>query len=764
MDASTSAANRNARTLNLKAQALRLAQQGYRVLTIHKGQRVASQKLWPATATTDATKIKAAWSRQPRANIGVLTGHGLVVIDVDVKNGKNGLHALSELRTQYRLPKTRTVRTPSGGYHLYYRYDADRYDLRCATEWVPGIDIRANGGYVVAPGSRIREYPNPYRLIWDVPTQFLPEELQIVLDKPATVSKFGDIPEHIRATTAEDTRYVNALPESTHDYHHLPERIPLGSRDATLFSYACSWRERDLPYSYARVLVRAIHGAMEQSERDPYTLEQCLSKLQQVYERYEPSKLELERAQSVQPEVVHDVLQSQREATKVTTISAALDRFIYCFANNLVIDLRKHPSYAAIKMESFKNGYSNILLKTSKRKNAKVIELPKLWIAHANRQSVDDINYKPNGPAFFEEEDTAFYNLWAPSALQRQLQSMDAQTRSTVSTDKLDIFWRHLDLIFGQDVQEREAFWRWLAYAIRYPERRVSYGSLIISEPGLGKSWFYKFLQRMVGPHNINTIGLSELRSDFNDWLFGCSMIVVHELMTGDRQSLMANILSPITEDRVMINPKNKDRRMRNIYGSVLAFSNHANAAAIAAKDRRFFVYHSAARHESVEYYRRLFAWLDTEGPLQLLNYIQQMDLSDFNPGEAPMQTAAKARMIYANMSLVEQMIADAIEDCAGPFVADIVDVTTVTRYLEGQMDLDRKEQRHIQIVLSNLHMPLPQDRYRLPGDTKRTQYRLKVVRNGERWVTAPCADIVKEFQKALNAVGVSPSLSVVHA
>ena len=83
----------------------------------------------------------------PEANYGIACGaSGLVVLDFDKKNG--GLESLSTLEDG--LPSSFRVRTPGGGYHVYYVGMAkNRAGI------LPGFDVRSEGGYVVGPGSTI---------------------------------------------------------------------------------------------------------------------------------------------------------------------------------------------------------------------------------------------------------------------------------------------------------------------------------------------------------------------------------------------------------------------------------------------------------------------------------------------------------------------------------------------------------------------------------------------------------------------------------
>lgn len=103
-------------------------------------------------ASTDLGKIEEWWGQNPSSNIGIATGQlaGFFVLDID---GPEGQRTLSELQGLYgALPSTVTAAT-GNGMHYYFRYPEG--DFRNSTGKIgAGIDIRATGGYVVAPPSR----------------------------------------------------------------------------------------------------------------------------------------------------------------------------------------------------------------------------------------------------------------------------------------------------------------------------------------------------------------------------------------------------------------------------------------------------------------------------------------------------------------------------------------------------------------------------------------------------------------------------------
>ena len=103
-------------------------------------------------ATTDPDIIRKWWERWPDANIGIRTGQisGVVVLDIDPKNG--GLESWSELQDIHTRVDTLICHTGGGGKHLYFKAP-DELLKSTGSQIAPGIDTRAEGGYVIAPPS-----------------------------------------------------------------------------------------------------------------------------------------------------------------------------------------------------------------------------------------------------------------------------------------------------------------------------------------------------------------------------------------------------------------------------------------------------------------------------------------------------------------------------------------------------------------------------------------------------------------------------------
>lgn len=196
------------------------------------------KKPWGGLPWSEMSRPRSEWGdRWPKdeVNLGIDCGRsGLVVIDEDEPGAVEA--ALGD------LPPTYTVRTGKGR-HLYFR--ANGRPVRNHTRFWRGVDVRADGGYVVGPGS-IHPSGDPYEVVEDIEVAVLPAAVERALCGDEEVEI--DLSDH-RAPFA------------------LPEVIETGSRNDTLFRYACSLVARGLRDTERLDLLRLAYQRCE----EPYT-------------------------------------------------------------------------------------------------------------------------------------------------------------------------------------------------------------------------------------------------------------------------------------------------------------------------------------------------------------------------------------------------------------------------------------------------------------------------------------------------------------
>jgi hypothetical protein len=244
--------------------ALSLAARGFRVFPLIPGTKRPAIERWQELATRDPEIIKRAWGERA-FNIGVLCGGGLLVLDVDVKDGKPGLASLEALGIDQ---DTYTVETPSGGLHVYYQGpDVPNSAGRIA----PGLDIRSAGGYVVGVGSVCEG--QPYRLV---------RNGKIRTASAAFVARCGDKTQDRKAGVRDD------LPSGAPPVELDDEAAVLRGRDwlrdtAPLFgSYAVAARLKDFGVSEDTALQLMLDHWNDRRPK-PHTMDTLAGKVQHAY-------------------------------------------------------------------------------------------------------------------------------------------------------------------------------------------------------------------------------------------------------------------------------------------------------------------------------------------------------------------------------------------------------------------------------------------------------------------------------------------------
>jgi Bifunctional DNA primase/polymerase, N-terminal/Primase C terminal 1 (PriCT-1) len=145
--------------------ALRLASKGLAVFPCLPGAKQPATPHGLNDASFDTDVIRQWWERDPNYNIAIATGaiSDVFVVDID------GLDAEAELRRleakHGALPSTVEVITARGR-HVYFKVPAEPI-RNSAGRIAPGIDVRGDGGYVLAPPSL---HPTGRRYCWSVDT------------------------------------------------------------------------------------------------------------------------------------------------------------------------------------------------------------------------------------------------------------------------------------------------------------------------------------------------------------------------------------------------------------------------------------------------------------------------------------------------------------------------------------------------------------------------------------------------------------------
>lgn len=263
--------------------ALAYAARGWSVIPLRPRDKRPLLDSWSPYQQQRATadQLQAWWTQWPDANVGLVAGaiSGLVILDVDGPEGTKSLLTLTRV-----CPKT-CVSSTGKGKHLLFRHPGG--SVRNFARKLPGLDLRGDGGYIVAPPS-IHPNGKTYKWIMEHDIAEVPDWLLGIIS--------GD-KQPQQKTGRVDPEWVFA-------------GIPEGQRDNELYKYACYLRAKALSRPEAEKLI--LEAA--KSCRPPFEPDDAITKLNSAWKH--PEGTERDQAQNRAREIVD----------KIETIESAFDQ------------------------------------------------------------------------------------------------------------------------------------------------------------------------------------------------------------------------------------------------------------------------------------------------------------------------------------------------------------------------------------------------------------------------------------------------------
>jgi hypothetical protein len=213
------------------AGALAWLDRGFAVFPIKPRSKVPLASLVPhgfLDASRDHTVVCDWWGRAPKANIGIATGGGHLVLDLD---DADAVSWFSNACGRHGAPKTLTTRT-SRGFHVFF---SCAVEVPCSIgRLAPGVDVRGDGGCVTAAPS-IHPSGAVYTIARDLPIASAPAWL-VDLAMP----EIRPVPAPMPASTwrCEDDK-LRAIPGIL----SLVANARQGERNRITFWAACRFNE-----------------------------------------------------------------------------------------------------------------------------------------------------------------------------------------------------------------------------------------------------------------------------------------------------------------------------------------------------------------------------------------------------------------------------------------------------------------------------------------------------------------------------------------
>lgn len=593
-------------------------------------------------ATRDEQRIKDWFglnALEPR-NLGIVTGEisGMTVIDVDIADGKGGAESWHEATKDHGEPQTLMAQTGSGGMHVFFKYNSA---LKTASNVLgKGVDVRNNGGYIVAAPSRHRSGGSYSWLNWG--------------------EKLADLPEHL--SHRKETRGRKPKSESSSTKYTIEqvrgmlEVVPADDRDL--------WRN-----------VGIILG--RQFNRTDAAWE--------VYQDWanKAGSKKGRNHDAIMTEAFYELSQQDSESnlTIGTIVKAAQEngwapgqdllpseRLIFDAPGNVYIDEQTGSTLLASVVDSLyaPKNIDGKIVKPSEWAKKKRFVLSKTSNPAYAPGRIQGIGCRDGGETF-SDPNGAMLNTYSRPTIELG------------DASKASPFVQHAIRIFNKP-GDADQFLDYMAHRVQKPWEKPRFALLIAGGQGVGKDTAVEFCCPAIGSWNVANIEPSAFDSQFNEYA-AATLVRINETSNLHEMSRWAfnertKVLIAGSPDNATINPKYGQKYSVRMYCGVILTTNHLTSGIyIPADDRRYDVIESATLEEmgltdSDErraYFERLWGWFyEQNGANHVAAYLHERDISRFSASNGQRKTEAHKNVVQAGMS-GDHWLDDIIDELGSP-------------------------------------------------------------------------------------------------
>jgi hypothetical protein len=602
-------------------------------------------------ATADIDQIRKWWGQWPEANIG-FPMNDFICIDIDAD--KDGYVSLEKLEIELgKLPDTWVSETGGGGQHHFFK----RNGARCKNSQGlrPGIDLKTNGGYVVASpslhktGKRYRWNSECSRTLAELPKQWLD-----------FISSNGN-------NDGDQPRFDTA---------GALAGVEEGQRDETCWRLACKLRNADVPFVEALDLVlKAARNCTP-----PFPADAAQEKVERAYRKYEPKNIA--PAQS-QPRAVN--LSGAEPATECQGIT--LDDFYAYMPMHSYIFVPGRDLWPASSVDA------RIEAKNDKGEPLK---------AHAwldSNRTVEQMTWAPGKPMLIRDS-LISEGGWIPYAgctcfnLYRPPQNLQGDPKEATE-------WiAHINKIFPSNIGH---IIKWLAHRVQKPQEKINHALVLGGLQGIGKDSLLEPVKYAIGPWNFCEISPAHLLGRFNGFTKSVILRIneARDLGDVDRFSFYDHLkaYTAAPPDVLRCDEKNiREYSVFNVCGVVITSNHKTDGIYLPADDRRHYVAWSDATKDDFtpDYWTKLYRWYEVEGCGHVSAYLRSVDLSQFDPKAPPPKTEAFWSIVDANRAPEDGELADAIDALGDPPAVTLADIVSKSQSDFVTWLLDRRNSRQI--------------------------------------------------------------------
>jgi hypothetical protein len=196
---------------------------------------------------------------------------------------------------------------------------------------------------------------------------------------------------------------------------------------------------------------------------------------------------------------------------------------------------------------------------------------------------------------------------------------------------------------------------KWFAKLIQEPATKYNV-ALVLWSPiqGVGKNLLVETIGNLFNERHFSVVGQEVFADAFTDWQANKCLIVCDEVSSSDKRYIADRVKGWITSTKNNINCKHEPKFTQPNYIKYVFLSNHPDAVFFDNTDRRFFAVQTSSHQLSKEEVRGFINWRNNIGYSALLEYLLNLDTSEFDPSAPAPFSVSKLNMVEANKSDLE--------------------------------------------------------------------------------------------------------------
>jgi hypothetical protein len=643
---------------------------------------------WRDASTTDVETIKTWFAEWPDSLPAIdLAKSNIVVIDGDRHGGPDGVAAVEQIFAEHRLNADAipTVVTPQDGRHYWFRQPSDGEPITNSDKTVRdrGVNIRAAGGYVIAPGTvssgkryeRDQNTPSTIEALYTDTIPVLPPSLVALLrskpdgcDKAAAPHLNGHSfrssreEAYAQATlSALATQLAAMSPNSGRNIELNNASMRMGHMIAAgwigratvegrLFdaATACGLVNEDGPHS-----VRAtIKSGLDAGELEPHgVLEDRLA--------------------------VQGGLKSPSNNTAATGEGISLEDFYAYMPTHSYIYLPSRDPWPATSVNSRLAPVP--LLDASGNPEVDDKGKPKTITASKwldQNRPVPQMTWAPGEPqlienrlisdgGWFDRKGDHCLNMYRPPVIKHGAPSEAAP------------WLEHVRKIYPADADHLV---KWLAHRVQDPGQKINHAIVLGGNQGIGKDSLPEPVKHAIGPWNFIEVSPANMLGRFNGYLKSVILRISEARDLGEinryqfYDHMKAYTAAP--PDVLRVDEKNlREYSIVNCCGVIITSNHKSDGIFLPADDRRHYVAWSNLTKEDfdADYWNKLWGWYAKGGFQHVASYLATLDLSGFDAKAPPPKTNAFWDIVNACRSPEDAELADVIDRLGNPSATTLI-------------------------------------------------------------------------------------------